>query len=489
MIDLINTKKGQIILICFHFVLGLTVKYAATITALVYAGMFAAFCLDVFITRDRDSRAGFYCLYLMGMEMVYRMVGAPFSWELGKYVSILILLVGILFGRRKYISYTFVFLLILLIPAIVLTEHPEPDRVRKMIMFGISGPLSLVFSGLYFYHRPILEETFVTKLKFSFLPAITICVALSVVANIADLEFTSLQSNSRAAGGFGANQVSTILGWFILLALLLKFNKNKLTPFEWLDWVIIFYLVLRGFLTFSRGGIMGSIMALMCSMAILYVTDHAYRKLIKKLIPYILLGVCFLVGVFYVANNITGGMLLFRYKGYSTSEMKAGTKQEDSTMLTGRDDIMGADMIAFKENPLWGTGVGMAEEYRIIHYGAAAAAHTEYTRLLSEHGFFGILFMLIGMIILPIVHFFREKGLIARYFFIAFLFISMFTMFHAAMRLAMPGILFGIAFVHIIPKVVQLTDPEETSPIPEPNEIELPNLNSLNVIKQQELLF
>jgi len=451
MIELVNTKKGMIFLLCFHFALGLAVKYAAGIAALAYAGLFGIFCYDVIITRDRNSRAGFYCLYLMGMEMIYRMVGAPFSWELGKYVSILILIVGMFAGRRKYISYTFLFMLILLVPAVVLAENPDPVRLRKMIMFGISGPLSLVFAGLYYYHRPISEENYVNQLKFSFLPAVTICIALSIVANIADLEFKSLQSNTAASGGFGANQVSTILGWFILLALLVKFNKNKLTPYEWLDWTILFYLLLRAFLTFSRGGVMGSIMALVLSMTILYLTSNLYRKQIKKFIPYIFLGAILLVVVFMVADNITGGMLMYRYKGYSTNEMKAGATKHEGSMLTGRGEIMEGDFQAFRDNPFWGIGVGMGEQYREMFYGMAAAAHTEYTRLLSEHGTFGILFMLIGMIILPIVHFFRETGLVARYFFIAFLFISMFTMFHASMRLALPGIVFGAAFVHIVP--------------------------------------
>ena len=451
MIELINSKRLYIIFIGIHLVLGVAVKFAASIVGLAYPLILALLVYDVFITRDRNSRAGFYAIYLMGLEMVYRMAGAPFSWELGKYASIIILLVGVLSGRRKYISWTFVLLLILIIPAMFFSEHHNPERVRKMIMFNISGPLSLVFSGFYFYSRPVYESDYIRQIRFSFLPAFTSCAALSVMANIAALEFTSLQSNSEASGGFGANQVSTVLGWFILLGLLLKFNKSKITPYEWLDWGVIFYLLLRALLTFSRGGVMGAVLALIGSVTVLFFLNAVFRKQLKKLAPYILLGLAFLVGVFFVANNITNGMLMLRYRGFSTSEMEAGAKNHSGSVLTGRGEIMRGDYHAFLEEPFWGVGLGMGEKFRAIYYGHAAAAHTEFARLLSEHGTFGILFMLIGMICLPISHFFKEKGLLARYFFVAFFLLSMFTMFHAAMRLALPGILFGAAFMHIVP--------------------------------------
>ena len=462
MIELIKTKKGMLSLMALHLFLGIGVKFAGIIVAFSYVGMFLLFIYDIVITRDRESRAGFYCLYIMGMEMIYRMVGAPFSWELGKYLSIIILLAGLLSSRRKYIAWNFLLLLILLLPALVLSENPDSVRLRKQIMFNLSGPLTLIFSGLYFFQRPIKEESYIKQLQFAILPAISVCIALSLIADISELEFKSLQSNPGASGGFAANQVSSILGWFLLLGLLLKFNKNKITLFEWLDWVLLFYLLLRALLTFSRGGVMAAILALFGSILVLYFSSHLYRKMLKKIAPYILLGLVFLVGVFFIANNITNGMLMFRYRGFSTNEMKSGATQREGSMLTGRDKIMEGDFQAFKENPFWGLGLGMGESYRAIHYGQEVAAHTEYTRLLSEHGTFGILFMLIGMIIMPIVHFFKKDGLIARYFFIAFLIISLMTMFHAAMRLALPGILFGASFAHILPKPA-LSVPKEES--------------------------
>ena len=58
--------------------------------------------------------------------------------------------------------------------------------------------------------------------------------------------------------------------------------------------------------------------------------------------------------------------------------------------------------------------------------------------------------MLVGMIVLPLHFFFKEKDSLTRCFMVAFYLLSMFTMFHAAMRLALPGVIFGAAFMRIM---------------------------------------
>lgn len=451
MIELLKTKSGHLTLIAIHLVLGVFLKFAPIVISLAYLTMFVWFAFEVVYLRDRHSRAGFYALYLMGFEMVYRMAGGSFSWELGKYVSILILLIGIIVGPRKYISYTFLFLFILLIPSIFLSESSSPESLRKIILFNLSGPLSLVFAGFYFYRRPVNIDDYIRQLKFAFLPAFTIIAALSVVANVATLEFTSLQSSFEAAGGFGPNQVSTVLGWFILLALLYKVNNNLITPFNWLDWIILFYLFLRALITFSRGGVMGCVLALSGAVLVLYFSSPGFRGKMKKATPYLIFGIVFLIGVFVFANKITNNYLLYRYQGYSTNEILRGAKDKGGgSILTGRDRIMEADIKVFLDHPVLGVGYGMGEKYRAMYFRYSAAAHTEFSRLLSENGILGLLYMLIGMIVLPIIHFIRVRDTTSRFFFVGFYLLSMFTMFHAAMRLALPGILFGAAFMHVL---------------------------------------
>ena len=110
----------------------------------------------------------------------------------------------------------YLFLLFLLIPSIFLASHPDPVRLRKMVMFNISGPLSLIFSALYFYKKRYSFEFFSNALRIVVLPAIVLLFAISLKSGIDQMEFVSVQSNEGASGDFAANQVSVAFGWLIV---------------------------------------------------------------------------------------------------------------------------------------------------------------------------------------------------------------------------------------------------------------------------------
>ena len=69
-----------------------------------------------------------------------------------------------------------------------------------------------------------------------------------------------------------------------------------------------------------------------------------------------------------------------------------GSKVSDTT---GREDIARADLEVWFDNPVLGVGPGVAKEYRAATFGRAAAAHTEFTRLLAEHGILGLVALII----------------------------------------------------------------------------------------------
>lgn len=444
---MLDNKVYFLVLILLQVVVGLMGNYAPTWVGMAYVGFFLVFSFDVVRCRDTGSRAGFYALYLMGFEIVYRIAGTTFSHELGKYLSILILIVGVFAGKRKYIPWVFVFCLSLLIPALFLSEDPDPVRVRKMILFNLSGPLCIVFSGLYFYGRKIGLDTFIRGMQFAFLPAFSLIILLSMKAGLDTLQFNSVSSNPEASGGFGANQVSSSIGWFVLLILLLKVQGFKITPFHWLDWGMLAILLIRGLLTMSRGGMMSAIFALLGAVFIHFYADYLFRRRIFKMFPYVIVGLFLLVGVSWYANKISNNYLLYRYQGKTTNEVKTGNVDENKSYLTGRDDIMQGDLAAFLEYPLLGVGYGMSTSWHLAFFGSAAAAHTEFARLLSENGSLGLLFMLILFVALPLKYFFGVASKLSRYFMLAFFLISMMTMFHGAMRLSLGGIVYGAAFM------------------------------------------
>ena len=59
------------------------------------------------------------------------------------------------------------------------------------------------------------------------------------------------------------------------------------------------------------------------------------------------------------------------------------------TGLTGRDDLIESDLSMWREHPWLGVGPGQSIYHRDISI-VSAVAHTEFTRLLAEHGAFGL---------------------------------------------------------------------------------------------------
>lgn len=88
-------------------------------------------------------------------------------------------------------------------------------------------------------------------------------------------------------------------------------------------------------------------------------------------------------------------------------------------------------------------GPGVSKEYHGRLF-AKAAAHTEYTRLLAEHGFFGVCVLLI--LGLSVRRRFRSAdSLLERAIVMSLTAWALLTMSHAAMRVAAPGFIFGLA--------------------------------------------
>ncbi len=446
----LDNRYYFIFLVLLHVGIGAAGNYNGPIVGVFYLTMFLIFSIDVVMSRDSESKAGFYALYLMGFEIVYRMAGTTFSYEFGKYISSLILVLGVIVGRRKYVPWVYIGALLLLVPALFLVEAQETDRIRKMILFNLSGPLCIVFSGLYFYKRKVDVRHFYKGMQFAFLPAFSLIVLLSLKAGLSTLQFESISSNPEASGGFGANQVSSAIGWFVFLALVVKVQRRNVTPFNLLDWGILLLLVIRGLLTMSRGGMMSAVLGLLVAVFYYYYVNHRFRITVFKLFPYILMGILLLgIGVWY-ANKISNNYLLYRYQGKTTREVTEGIVSENKSYLTGRDDIMKGDLAAFMEFPVLGVGYGMSDVYHLAYFGSAAAAHTEFARLLSENGSLGLIFMIILFIVLPLKYFFSVRSVLSKYFMIAFFIVSMTTMFHGAMRLSLAGIVYGASFMVLV---------------------------------------
>jgi O-antigen ligase len=131
-------------------------------------------------------------------------------------------------------------------------------------------------------------------------------------------------------------------------------------------------------------------------------------------------------------QSFTGGTLGARFANTDTS---------------GRIDIVLADLEIWRDHPIFGIGPGMAKGTRSLYYERAGdnGAHTEFTRLLSEHGALGffafLVFIYAGLKNLKQARGAKAKGLV-----VAMMAWSILYMTNAAMRLVAPAFAFGLTF-------------------------------------------
>ena len=115
---------------------------------------------------------------------------------------------------------------------------------------------------------------------------------------------------------------------------------------------------------------------------------------------------------------------------------------------SGRIQIMLIDLQIFYDNILFGVGPGQAVQLRKDYgYRKFVSAHSEFTRLLSEHGILGLLSIL--CIILMTLIDLRKRNREEKCIQLGMALLALLTMSHSAMRLAMPGFIFGLAFIRI----------------------------------------
>jgi hypothetical protein len=100
--------------------------------------------------------------------------------------------------------------------------------------------------------------------------------------------------------------------------------------------------------------------------------------------------------------------------------------------------------------------VGRNKEIRKQETGIDAASHNEITRMIAEHGTFGIIDLLI-LLFTPLLLFVNNRGNI---FAISFLAFWLLTINHAAMRTAAPAFVYALSLLSV---QVKKPEKEQTS--------------------------
>lgn len=431
--------RDYILLIAFHFLLGAACYYIEPLSKLL--GFLVVLVGLVYVVKKGNSNNEVLIVsgYIVGLEILLRITGGIILYEYGKYVVMILMLVGMYYSGFSKNALPFWIYLALLIPGILVASETlnHNSEIRKAIAFNISGPVCLGISAIYCYFRRITFEQMNNVLLFMALPIISTLAYLILYTPDLKEILVGTGSNYQTSGGFGPNQVSTILGlgMFIFFSRMFLLSRNKILFAVNLG--IFFLLFYRALLTFSRGGFITGIF--MIIILVIYVFMHVKKSGKLRLFNYILFSVFISFLIWGYTSTKTEGLIDKRY----ANQDAAGRTKEDQ--FTGREEIFSMEMDAFLDNPVFGIGVAKGTELREEKLGQVIVSHNEISRTMSEHGACGIMALLI-VLFTPLILYLGNKENIYVFCFVLF---WLLTINHAAMRLAAPAFVYSLSLLKV----------------------------------------
>jgi len=406
-----------------HFILG-AILISVPILSTLHA--YATVALGVFWALTKPpGYAACAAGYVVGAEVLWRMTDASFFWEGGKYAVILILGLSLLQSKTKRIPVAPLCYFLLFLPSILLTlDAVGLTRTRDYVSFNLSGPLALFISAWFFSSLKLSSRQLQAVLFAIIAPIISISIFALLRTFSASAIVWNNTSMFASSGGFGPNQVSTVMGLGVVVVLLMLLTGKYSRISRVLLALIAVVFFIQGLLTFSRGGMVGALIT-SAFVALHAVRDHQQRV---RLIVALLIFVPVMVFVVIPAlNNMTQGVLETRFS---------------DTNLTNRDVIIRQELQLFLDNPIAGAGPGVGTYLRGV------AAHTEFTRMLGEHGLLGVASLCL-LIYMAAHQYLRSKDIAIRGLRGSLILWSLLVMTNAAMRTASVSFMFGIPFAQI----------------------------------------
>lgn len=434
-----RSDRNYILLILAHALLGALVFAFLPLAKLYAFAMIGLGLILVIKNQNRNNEVLYVAAYIVGSEVFLRMTGGNPNHEFSKYGVIFFMFVGMYYSGLSKNSIPYWLFILLLIPGIVLGTQVLGAGVemRKTIIFNISGEICLAISAIYCYMRPITLNELKKILLAVGLPIISCAIYLMRYTPDLREVVTSTGSNFATSGGFGPNQVATILGLGIFIFAGRMIFDSPSIRLVLINLLITTLFTYRGLLTFSRGGMIAGLLMILFLILITFFKVNSKGK--RKVV--VLISFFFLIFLFswtYTSIN-TGGLIDKRYQN------KDAMGREKESKFSGREAISLSEIEGFLENPLLGMGVAKGTEVRKQKTGVVIASHNEITRLIGEHGFFGILALLL-LLTVPLIALLGNKGNI---YIIPFLLFWFLTLNHAAMRTAAPAFIYALSLLKV----------------------------------------
>jgi hypothetical protein len=361
--------------------------------------------------------------YVVGCEVLWRMSKANVFWESGKYATVVFLLIiAARLPRARGSKLPLVYLGALL-PSLILLVGLETAELRDALSFNMSGPLSLAVAAWMFSKVSLSRTDLYTILWFVIAPVAGIAMLTVMATSGVDIRFSDA-SNMAASAGYGPNQVASMLGVGALFAFFMLVDPRVSRLQRVACGLVILVFSYQSAMTFSRGGIYGMVISLGVAAMVMVGNPRQAVRIFAGLVAVALLAEFVIVPRL---EEQTEGAIFTRFS---------------DTKVSGRDEIAEGELNTFLANPLLGVGPGGAAMFR--KEGRHVAAHTEYSRMLAEHGMGGIIAFL-AMVGMAFTAFSAAPRGVPKALTAALIVWALSYMTHACMRIAAPSFLFGLA--------------------------------------------
>jgi hypothetical protein len=402
---------------------------AYTVTALA---VLALGCVAALVPR-RPELVAYAAAYCVGAEVLWRMrtTASDVPWEFAKYSISLMLLIAVIVRARPRSPALPLAYLLLLLPGALVTILTEPwEFARSALSFNFTGPVALGISVLFFSSIRLNAAQVRWLLTCLVAPiagiAMIALTRLNLLTRTTGVTFTGA-ANRDASGGFGPNQVGAVLGLGIVAAVLYLIVAPRNRKMTAGMIALILLLVRQCLLTFSRAGIY------MAGLSILAAGFYLFRARgarVQVMTTAALVGAIIMAVILPRLEELTGGALATRF---------------EDTGGSGRGLLIKADLETWSTSPILGVGVGLGGEERLKYF-YTRSVHTEYTRMVAEHGLLGLgALIVLGLIARRSLR--RQKNPRGKALSAAFLVYALLFMAVNATRLAAPSFAFGAAAI------------------------------------------
>lgn len=352
-------------------VVGLLVYSSPPIVMAVTAGL-VGWTMWLAFTSSSALHLARVLMLFCGAEILTRRSGIPFPWEGWKYVAVAAIVV---FNTRaktlvRSCGPLGIYAVALMPGAAITMGILGPMASRERLSFALSGPLLLIAAVSFFRRYGATMNAGRHILWFGVLSVVPVAMTtLIAVSSTPGLEFFD-DSNTAASGGYGPNQVSSVLGFGVVCCFLLLVSSRTLRERAFLIGIGVWFSA-QALLTFSRGGLWSALLAIIIGVAL---SARTPADALKFAFQAALVAVLILTMLLPRLDAFTGGLL--------------GVRQSD-TNATHRDELFRDEVRQWRTSPVFGVGAGQVPRNRGPGL-TRAAAHTEPSRVLAEHGLVGV---------------------------------------------------------------------------------------------------